>query len=159
MNPDWQRWITMSLNKAFNDSLSDADPPLFLYIEGTNRRTNEQKTYAELRIDGPYYTELSKDYWQIDVDIDVLVMNKTNNEDMYAMQRAIGTVLAAFTTDIPVFMYGNGTDDNPMTQLGCFRLLPNDEVPIRVTNFGQPKLENREYQATVNAKYRMNLST
>lgn len=158
MNPNWQRWITASLNKNFNDVLSDADQPLPLYIEGTDRRTNELQTYAELRVDGPYYVELSKGYWQIDVDIDVLIDHKVNNEDLYAMQRAIGTVLAAFTTDIPVFMYGDGTDDDPMTQLGCFKLLP-DEEPIRVTNFGQPKLENREYQATVNAKYRMNLST
>lgn len=155
MNLNWQRWITASLYKHFKDACDSAS--LFMYIEGTDRRTNEQRTYAELRVDGPYYTELSKGYWQIDVDIDVLVMDKTNNVDLYSMQRAIGNVLAAFTTDIPVFMYGAGTDDDPMTQLGCFKLLPNDAEPIRVTNFGQPKLEIKESQASVEARYRMNL--
>jgi hypothetical protein len=33
-----------------------------------DRRTDDQANeYAELRIDGPHYTELSKGYWQIDI--------------------------------------------------------------------------------------------
>lgn len=159
MNPNWQRWVVASFNKHFNDAITGNNPPLFMYVEGTDRRTNEQQTYTELRVDGPYYTELSKGYWQLDVEVDILIMHKVGNVDLYAPQRAIGIVLAAFTTDIPVFMYGDGTDDDSLTQLGCFVLLPDEPEPIRVTNFGQPRLENREYQSTVNAKYRMFLST
>lgn len=152
MNPDWMRWIISSINKYFSDAIS---PSLYLYISGTDRRTESLKDYAELRRDGPSCTELSKNYWQIDVVIDILVVNKMNVGDLYAFERNIGLVQSAFTTDFPVYMYGNSPDE----MLGCFVLRPQPDEPIRTSYFDQIQNDLRLRQASVEACYRMFLTT
>lgn len=151
-NPNWSRWIAASINKHFNDVLSASNLPL--YIEGTDRRTDCIQDYAELRYTGPRFTELSRNYWQIDIDLDVLVVSKTNDANIYTPETEVGVVLAAFTEDIAVFTYG----DDPNVQLGCFRLSP-DNPGVIVNNFGYPRDQVRLRQASVEATYRMNLST
>jgi hypothetical protein len=151
MNPNWTRWIVASINKHFADIIK---PDLDLYIEGTDRRTGQEQNYAELRHDGPRCTELSKGYWHIDVVVDILVVSKTNDQDIYTLERNLGLVQSAFTEDIPVFKYG----DDPSDQLGCLTLCPRPDEPIRTNNFGQVENDTRLRQASVDACYRMNLS-
>ena len=133
-------------------------PPLDLYIEGVDRRTDSEANYAELRYDGPHFDEISRGYWQVDIAIDVLVTSKLNDQNIYTLEINNGAVLAAFTTDVPVFLYGDGPSDNPTTQLGCFSLCPRPDEPIRVTNFGQIQNDARFRQTSIEATYRMNLS-
>lgn len=151
MNPNWTRWIIASINKHFSDAVS----PFDLFIEGTDRRTALEHDYAELRRDGPEYCELSKGYWQIDITIDILVVNKLNDQDIYTLERNVGLVQSAFTTDIPVFEYG----DSPLSQLGCLVLCPRPDEPIRTNYFGQVENDSRLRQVSVDACYRMNIAT
>lgn len=156
MDPNWIRWIVASINKHFSDALAAAG--LDLYVEGQDRRTDQEENYAELRYTGPRFFELSKGYWQIDVDLDVLVCSKTNDRNIYTPEVGVGSVLAAFTNDLPVSRYGKGPADDANVQLGCLRLVP-DNGGICVNNFGYPKDQVRLRQASVEATYRMNLST
>lgn len=155
MNPNWVRWIVASINKHFNDVIN---PTLYMHIEGTDRRSQDLHDYAEFRRDGPQATELSKGYWELDIEVDILVVNEFSPNDLYALERNLGLVQSAFTTDIPVFMYGDGDDDDPLVQLGCLVLCPRPDEPIRTTFFGQVQNELRLRQASVDACYRMNLT-
>lgn len=155
MNANWTRWIIASLNKHFSDIIS---PTLYMFIEGTDRHTEERRDYAEFRRDGPRACELSRGYWQFDVYVDVLVVNEMNDTDIYTLERSLGLVQSAFTTDIPVFQYGDGPSDNSLIQLGCLVLCPNPDEPIRTTYFGQVQNDVRLRQASVEACYRMYLT-
>jgi hypothetical protein len=158
MDSNWPRWIKASVNRAFDQDIRVASG-LPLFIEGTDRRTEDLQTYAELRIDGPTITELSKGYWQFEITIDVLVNSKRNDEDIYTLERAVGNVLAAFKHSISVFKFGDGLNDNPTELLDCLILLPRAKDSIIVTNFGQTDIAVRLFQTTVEASYRMNLTT
>lgn len=156
MDPNWLRWIVASITKHFADALNGS---LYLQIEGTDRRTDQLQDYAELRYDGPTFDELSKGYWCIHINLDVLVCSKINDVNIYTPQVDVGVVLAAFTSDIPIFCYGNGQQDDPNLQLGCMVLKPYADVPIRVTNFGINREQVRLRQASVEATYRMYITT
>jgi hypothetical protein len=156
VDPNWPRWIAASLARHFDAELTLAGLPM--YLEGQDRRTDRLTDYAEFRYTGPRITELSKDYWQLDVDVDVLVVSKTSDSNIYTPEAGVGVVLAAFTPDIPVFRYGKGPQDDPDDQLGCLRMVPQTGG-VLVTNFGPPKDQVRLRQASVEATYRMNLST
>ena len=67
-------------------------------------------------------------------------------------------MLAAFDDEIAVFKLGNKTQDDPNVQLGCLTL-DNANGPIRVTNFGINREQVRLRQASVEATYRMYIST
>lgn len=156
VDPNWTRWIAASLCKHFKDSLDSSGLPLF--VEGQLRRTDHLEDYAELRYTGPRFNELSRGYWQIDVDLDVLIVSKSKNTSIFDPEIDVGAVLAAFTEDIPVQKYGNKPGDDPDVQLGCLRLNP-EGGEIVVNNFGYPQDQVRLRQASVEATYRMNLQT
>jgi hypothetical protein len=149
----WPRWIKTSIYKHFKSQLD----PLYIYFEGAERLQDDHER-AEVRIDGPHLTELSKGYWQIEVVVDILVLVKMGN-DLYSIDRVVGNVLAAFQESISILQYGDGPDDDPGTMLGCLLLCPDDKESIIVTNFGQPNINSKMLQQTVEAKYRMNLTT
>ena len=88
----------------------------------------------------------------------MLVCSKTNDRNIYTPEIDVGNVLAAFTDEIAVFKLGNNPLDDPLVQLGCLTLVP-DNGPIRVTNFGINREQVRLRQASVEAIYRMNIST
>lgn len=153
-NPNWIRWIKSSINLHF-DALISGIP---LFIEGENR-DDGLKSSAELRMDGPDFSEISKGYWQFDIMIDVLIKSHFSDKDAYIRERNIGYVLAAFTTDISIFRYGDSADDDRTALLGCFKLCPSEGEPIRVLHFGQVTNDIRLTQTSVQAAYRMNLTT
>lgn len=152
----WPRWIKASVNTHFAPFAEAAQ--LELYIEGASRKTNEEISFAELRMTGPIFTEQSSGYWCIDIVIDVLVNQKLVKNDIYAFDRAIGTMFEAFTNDIAVFKLGSGVDDAPSEQLGCLTLDPTERESIIVTNFGAPNKDVAMLQATIEASYQMHLS-
>ncbi len=153
-NPNWVRWIRASVNQHFHTIVQPSG--LMLLFEGTDRRTEDQRDASELRLDGPKINEISKGYWRFDIVIDVLIKSALSDQNIYTIERDQGNVLAAFTTSISVFKYGDGIDDD-QTYLGCLVLCPDYGEAIIVTNFGQVQNEVRVRQSTVEATYRMEL--
>lgn len=149
MNVNWPRWIRASISKHFNDRRQS----LPLFIEGQFRHTREHPLGIELRVDGPYLTEVSHDNWKHDYMINVLVTSVLNKQDLYAQDRAFGIVLAAFT-DIMCYRFGNGPDDDG-TFLCCLRIIHNDHKKQRTkaNNFGQIEPTTELLQASVQASY------
>ena len=155
MNRNWSRWIKASTAKHFYDRRYG----LHFYVEGEDRRTTEHRTYLEFRLDGPYSRELSHNFWQLDIEINILVVTIMDKTDLYEHEKNVGIVCEAFTSGIPVWKYGDGPDDDPVSQLGCLMLHSDRKEKIVVSNFGLIKDDSKMMQSTVEAHYKLQLKT
>lgn len=151
-NKNWDRWLRASTRKHF-DNLKQTVP---LYIEGTDRDTTDLQDFAEFRMDGPRIKELSKDYFRLEVTINILVTSIMDDTDIDKIDKTIGVMVAAFTPTINVLKYGDGPDDDD-SFLDCLLLSIGRNDILRVNHFGQVERTNRVLQATVEGKYTMTL--
>src|SRR4051812_28933495 len=115
------RWMTASIYKWFDERKQSI--PLFL--EGADRTQQALLDYAELRLNGPFLTNPSEDFYNINVDINVLLTVSNDQADAYKLQRLIGIILIAYTRAINVYKFGTDGDDS---LLGC--LVLQNEITI-----------------------------
>lgn len=90
---DWQRWIFRAICKHFQ-AMAD-DYAIKLFIEGTNRETKTK--HLELRMHGPTITEVSHEYYTIDLEIHVKWSINMTDVDFYEQQRLAGAVMAVMS--------------------------------------------------------------
>ena len=153
INKHWSRWVAASCRKHFNDNRQGVT----LHVEGDERSTADLKEHAEFRIDGPDIKNPSRGYYILDVAINILVKANMNSGNVDNMVVISGIIQAAFTETISVFKFGNGVDDD-QTLLGCLRLRSDDQGSILFNNFGQIDEDSRLTQATIEGRYRMELT-
>lgn len=146
-NKHWPRWIFASLTKWFDDHKSG----VFMYVEGDDADTGGQQDYFEFRMNGPICEESSKGWWRFDVMINILVVSKRNNTSTHTIYSNVGVVAAAFETNIPIYKFGNGVDDDREELLGCMVLVDT----IEITHLGQVNPDLKEQQSMVEGHYRM----
>lgn len=156
MNSNWARWIFASISKHFDDGKGSYD----MYIEGQHRNTRVLKDFFELRIDGPNICEVSKNYYEIIMEVNCLVSSHMDDTDYHRIHRTTGYV-AALYTDIPVYKYGTGPDDD-QSFLGCLVLI-NDIFGRKgnrlvISNFGIVEPGSDLLQSTIEGHYRMCLN-
>jgi hypothetical protein len=151
-NPHWARWIFASLSKHFE---SKRDGVKF-FIEGDDSSTAAHSDYFEFRTNGPYFSEKSKDWWDIQVTVNVLVVHKRSDVSIHTFHANLGKMVAAFEKSISVFRFGTGPDDN-QERLGCLQLLVDKENSIQVDHFGQVSPDTKEMQCMVQGTYCMYL--
>lgn len=150
---NWPRWIIASIAQHFNAGRQG----LVMFLEGEDHEENISD-YIELRIDGPYILELSRKYYQLDVEINVFVMSSKNAEDLYKIYRDCGTVAACFSGAIPVFKLGDGIDDD-QSLLGCL-VMPrtkDQREALRISHFGQVSAVTPILRSSVEGHYQMEL--
>lgn len=144
-NPNWSRWVYSSLAGDLYEA-ADTVPAI---IEGVNDRTDEfmqSPERAEIRVNGPIATELSRDYWRLDVVANVVIT--VQGGQPYRIQDIAGQFQAAMDQAIAVKKYG--VDE---THLGC--LSPSK---VTITHYGQVDRTNKVLQATVDCSYHIYLS-
>jgi len=144
MNANWPRWILASTSYIFKTA-ADAFP-IHMYLEGTKRRTDTRSTFIEFRLNGPRVTEVSSDYYKLEVEINVLFA-VTVEDDFHLPQKVIGMLLETMT-DVCVYKYG---DDD--TLLGTLVL---KRQPVNVVTGNQTETEI--VQGLVNGSYAMYLT-
>ena len=118
-----------------------------MYVEGDPGSNQDFPEYFELRVDGPYINEMSKDYYRIKVDVNLLCSAIKDN-DTHRIHRLVGSI-ASFCTDIGILRYGDGD-----TFVGCLR--PSDEV--KILHFGQIMQSIPLMQAAVRVMYTTELT-
>lgn len=153
-NPNWPRWIFATVSKHFADALT----PLF--IEGQHRDTRELKDFFEMRLDGPTLREVSKGYWILRIEINILVQSAMDDKNYHRIHQSVGNAAAAFDAVINVYKYGNNIQDD-QSFVGCLRLLQNRETRdyLEINHFGQIDKKTKLMQATVEGHYQMELET
>lgn len=150
---NWPRWIVASVAQHFDAGRQG----LPMFMEGEDHEENVAD-YIELRIDGPYILELSRQYFQLDIEINVFVISSKNAEDLYKIYRDCGTVAACFSGAISVFKLGDGIDDD-QSLLGCLiRSNSHDQrEAVRVSHFGQVSAVTPIMRSSVEGHYHMEL--
>lgn len=156
MNRYWPKWFEASVYKVFKDACA-ANGVVF-FAEGMDRSgLKNVPKYIELRVDGPYTDELSRNFWQVDLEVNIVVTTVPDHNDIYAHASLIGLAQSMFPDPLKVYKYGldtTGVDDGSL--LGCMNVAPivSGDRPYRVSRFGQIAPDTRLIQSTVEVHYR-----
>ena len=157
MNKNWPRWIFASVSDHFKTKMDAVSLPLF--IEGQHRDIDKSlQDYVELRVDGPYITEIARDQWQLYIEVNVLINSIMNDTNNHRIHTSAGLVGAAFEDAIPVYKYGStGEDDDSF--LGCLVLQQDKKrrERIQISHFGQVAPNTKLLQATVEGHFIIDL--
>ena len=156
-NPNWPRWMFASVADHFKQAADAGGLPLL--IEGIEDRTSEKIRkidHAELRINGPILNEVSKGYFKIRLDVNILIQSMMTEQNAYKLMQNCGVMLAACDV-IGIFRVGIGPDDD-QEQIGCFFLRKELAQPVSVIHFGQLAPDVRIRSAIVSAQFETYLS-
>ena len=160
-NPNWARWVFASVATYLKEVAADVEIPVL--IEGLDERTTELMSATdrcEVRITGPFTKEVSHDWFQIEVVVNVLFVSRYEEQkNQYAIIQKTGVFQEAMDGPIAVYKYGNGPDDDEHALVGCLTPVQGRNDAIRVMHFGQVTPTDRLKQSMVDARYRMELST
>lgn len=168
MRDNIQRWIRASMMLHFYASLQSAFPDndFVLYAEGMpkargytkydynyngtpNTREVPRDNFFELRVDGPELYKLSKGYWKILTEVNMLVSTHIGN-DIYKQDRHCGFATSGFTDAVQISKVGDGGDI-----VGCLMLSMKAAArqKLVVSNFGQIHPVIPILQSTVEGHY------
>jgi len=142
MNQNWNRWIFASASKVFK-AVADAFPVHF-FVAGTKRDTDSKSDYIVFRMQGPNFTEVSHNYFRVDVTINILYA-VTIASDFHLPYKIAG-MLAETMDEFCVYKYG---DDDSL--LGTLRL----SRPVNVNHLGQTDEDTNVVQGMVVGTYVM----
>lgn len=161
-DPDWTRWIFASITEHFSSNVMGPNSIPFI-TEGIHERDDKfmsENDRAEIRINGPFATELSSNCWRIWVDINVLVTSYFGGEqkDAYTLERNVGLIHEFADTSIPIKKFGSGVGDDG-SLLGCLRPRSGKNDSIRVIHFGQLSKTDRLKQSQIDGRYVLYLFT
>ena len=152
MNKHWNRWIHTSIARYFS-TIAEAND-LYLYVVGRSDERTKTNEFIELRVTGPNTTEISRNNFKIDVIIDLIYSIHLLPSDSYRAQKISG-ILEEAMTDICIYKYGNGDDDDDKI-LGTLIL---QRQPVESNCFGQVEPNTRLIQGNVSAALQMKIKT
>lgn len=164
-NPHWNRWLISSVVDHF---ITKVATPLSLplLVEGLDDRDSafeQSPDRAELRYSGPFTQELSKRYWRIWFDVNILVTSNMDGaeKNRYTLDINTGKFHEFADTCIPIFRHGDIAQsvENDGTQLGILSPRSGKNDSVRSISFGQVNKVDRIKQTQVDARYFMNLCT
>ena len=153
-NKNWPRWIFASIADHFKSAAIANNVPLL--IEGIEDRTSDkirQNDHAELRINGPVTKNPSKDYYILNLNVNIIVQSYMTEENAYTIIQNAGVFYEAMGP-IEMFKFGNGPDDDG-SFLGCLVLREELVEPRFVAHFGQLKEDVRLRESMVGGKYQI----
>lgn len=154
-NPSWNKWIFASVLKHFKTILEGHS--ISTFIEGTSNRDLTQSEYVEIRMDGPYTNERSRNDFVLRVEVNLLIQVIVDpQKNLYRNMEVSGRCVESMTT-IPVFKLGNDIADTG-DKIGCLELeMPQPRDHVRVHNFGQVETDVKLQQSTVEGHYKIEL--
>ena len=161
-NPNWPRWFIASITEHFSSNVFVPNSIPFI-TEGLHERDDDfmsEPDRAEIRINGPFSSEESSNYWRIWIDINTLVTSyfEGASKDAYTLERNVGLVYEFADTEIPIRKYGPDIGDDG-SLLGCLRPRSSKNDSVRVILFGQINAVDRLKQAQIDGRYVMYLCT
>lgn len=157
--PTTQITLDSGLNSAVADNavITIWTSSIGIFIEGTSSRDLSKSEYIEIRVDGPYVDERTKDDFMLKLEVNLLIQTIINpQKNIYRHAEMEGVCVSAMIT-IPIYKLGSEAADD-QSQIGCLDL--NTDEPrdhIMVHNFGQIETDIKLQQATVEGHYKIEL--
>lgn len=140
INTDWPRLIQSSCINHFDTQKGDYN----FWVEGTLVNRQNWTLWCSFFLMGPRFTEISRNNFHIDCDIQLTLTEIPDNISLYRLSDMVG-YFASLMTTIPIY---DGLDI-----IGCL----NRQNAIDVMNYGSPSPGTNLLQSTVSASYRMTL--
>ncbi len=161
--PRWPKWIWASVAKHMKAVADELSLPLL--VEGIDDRQpkNIRASHAELRINGPFIFELSKEYYIVQAPINILLVDFMvgDSTNAYRLQEWAGKFQSVMDLPIPVYRYGQDPEDDG-TLLECLRIRRTRDGGVRVIHFGQVArmgtLDTEIRETAVDGLFEMNLN-
>jgi len=155
INANWGRWIYASICQHFQDR-KDANGTLYMFLEGTHRDDTDLQHWFELRVDGPYYQQFNKGWWDVIVEVNAVITVAKSDKDFHAIRYWTDFVASIFTNTIEIFRYGNKpSDDN--TFVDCIYAQDGRRKNLQISHFGQLQPADEVLQASVERHYKTTL--
>lgn len=143
---NWTRWIYASTSKIF--AAAAATYPIHFYLEGTKRDTDKKTNFIEFRMNGPRLTEISHNYYRLDVDINILY-SVTIGSNFHLPYKITGLILNTMK-DMCIYKWNDGD-----ALLGVLTL---KRQPVVVSHFGQARADTEIIQGTIEGAYVIHLN-
>lgn len=155
IDPNWGDWIYRSCAKHFFNNVEG----IHLHVEGAPRNTTGLNEWLEFRLDGPFYKHYTKDHYRADVEINILIA-QLDSKTPYRIHKMCGIVEAAFHNNIPVYRYGDITDNiqSDGSHLGCLVMQAGPKETVRKSFFGKVRPDSNLMQASVEGHYQILLN-
>lgn len=156
-DPNWPRWIQASVAKHFKDvATTNSYQSLVEEIEERTTAFQESPQRLEIRLNGPFCKEVSKDYWRFEVDVNILIFSHKDGalDNAYKGTTMAGKMAEAASNLISVYKYGAGVDDD-QSLIGCLNLRRGNDESIKVHHFGEIDPVNRIVQLAVDVRLEM----
>lgn len=155
MNPNWPRWIYASVSTWFKSKIQTANPDFEIFITGEDRKTAGKTDWCEFRLDGPFGKQQSPKDWTLYIMVNILISSIKDQQDAHKIYKDVGFVMTGFTTNIPIFRFGDGPDDDPSVLEGCFVLRSEGGEVLSINHFGEILGDNLQMmQSTVEGHYK-----
>jgi len=153
MDSNWPRWIYASVTDHFASATSYKT-----FVEGEPRLTWSEKDFIEIRMDGPYFTQLDAAVWEAMIEVNILIQSAIDFTNLHKIHTMTGIVAAAFIDGLQIYKYGTGLQDD-QSLLGCLELLQNkkDRQLLVISHFGQLAPDKLLQQATVEGHFKIQL--
>jgi hypothetical protein len=160
-NPNWARWIFASVATYLKRVARENNIPAM--VEGLDERTTafmQAGDRAEIRVTGPSTREVGHNYYELQMDVNVLVSSRFDapDKDRYSFARIAGIFHEALDGPIAVYKYGDDPGDD-QTFIGCLSPSTGRNQAVRVLHFGQVDPTDGLRQSMVDARYRMDIFT
>lgn len=161
-DPNWPRWIVASVSDHFKTLADEIDLPLL--VEGIDEREAEKiraANHFELRIHGPETKEVSKGYFRLYVEINLLVTSIMGGvkQNAHEFVQFLGLIQQAASEDIPIMKFGLTPDVDDQSFLGCLKPDSARGEALTVFHFGEIDRERHIRQSAVDGRYRMELNS
>ena len=153
VNANWGRWIYASICQHFEDLRSG----LLMFLEGEHRTTQDTLQFFELRVDGPFFQQFTKGYWNLKVEINAIITVPKSDKDFHNIRKQTDFVTSMFTNSILTYRYGKEIQDDN-TYLGCLQAEDGKRKNLQVSHFGQLQTTDEILQAGVERHYKMELA-
>lgn len=154
-NPHWSRWVRASLTEHLRTRSADIKgKTVYRFFEGEQRQSNEEPNWFEIRVDGPFSQEETKDRWTLRLQVNILCCAAMAN-DLYYIDRMTGLAASWLNECISIYKYGDDPAvDNPLEQIGILQLVSRDKNEgISIQHYGQIESKTPLVQATVECEY------
>jgi hypothetical protein len=159
IDPNWSRWMTASVANAMTTvAQSIPIPSVMDGIDDSNKTFAEAPASATIHTSGPHIQELSRDFFRVYLDVNVLVKTEMGDTTNRLNHDTIcGIFQSALDTPIGVYQFGSEPDDDPSATIGCLLSRTGSSESVRIVQFGQPSVTDRVRQSVVQAHLYMYL--
>ena len=154
VDPNWARWAFASVATLKKQLAQQANIPAL--VEGLDERTTaymEAPARVEIRMSGPFTRELSIDYHEVSVDINLLFTSRYEiNANQYDIIQIVGQFHAALDGPLSVTRLGAQPGDDG-SFVGCLLPRTGRNDAVRIFHFGQTDQTDRQKQVMIDARY------